>query len=107
MANVTLVRLFPSVNITDVPLEVNLEGGCVAAVLALKGSFSSVDNLVSLKASKLNSIVAAEWPLTLVLGLVLAVFVADVPHHPTLGGELHPTVFTVKGLLAGMAIFMV
>ena len=107
MANVTLVRLLPSVNITDVPLEVNLEWSCVAAVLALKGPFSSMDNLMSLKASKLNSPVAAVWPRTFVLGLLLAVLVADVPHHFTLGGELHPTVFTVKGLDTGMRILMV
>ena len=106
MANVTLVWLLPSVNITDVPLEMNLERSCVAAVPTLKGPFLSVNNLVSLEASTFDSTVAAVWPRTLVR-LELAVLVADVPHHLTLCGELHPTVFTVKWLLTGVGIFMV
>merc|ERR1719341_2938480 len=33
VANVTLIWLLPSVNITDVPLQVHLKRSCVAAVL--------------------------------------------------------------------------
>ena len=106
MANVTLVRLLPSVNIAHVPIKVNFERSCIAAVLTLKGPLSSVDHLVSLQASKLNSSVAAVRPRTLVR-LLLAVLVSYVPHHLTLGGELHPTVFTVKRLDSKVGILMV
>ena len=106
MANVTLVWLLPSVNIADVPLEVNCKGSCIAAVLTLKGPFSSVDNLVSLNVRSFDSTVAAVWPRTLVR-LELAVLVPDVPHHFTLCSERHPTVLTIEGLLASVDIFMV
>ena len=106
VANVTLIRLLPPVDIAHMPLQMNLERSCVAAVLTLKRPFSSVDHLVSLQASKLNSPVAAVGPQTLVRSL-LAMLVADVPHHLTLGGELHPTVFTVKRLDSKMGILMV
>merc|ERR1719234_87169 len=106
MADVTLVRLLPSMNIAHVPLQVNFERSCVAAMLTLKWPFSSVDNLVSLQTSKLNSLVGAVWPRTLV-GPLFAMLVADVPHHLTLGGELHPTVLTVKRLDSKVDILMV